>query len=480
MDSRRAERGFPRGPLAGAEGSRPFGLLLAPGHRRGLHAGVHPGGSGRPAVQAAGLHEEPGDGDCRRSGHHARPGDSDAVHAHGLLQVPAPVACRGVANTLCVGRYFPEEQHPISKWLFRVYEPACRFVLRHKAATLIAALLLVLTTIPVYFQLGSEFMPPLNEGSLLYMPTTMPGISVAEARRLAANNGPAVAAVSRGGTGVRQGGPGRNLHRPRPALNGRNHHRAQAGRPVAAGQAVVFQLPRFPSSPAAAHLARPHQPRRVDRRDERGDAVSGCGQRLDHAHPGTDRHAEHGRADPRRHQDSGGRPARDREDRRPAGVDLGANSRLAQRVRRAYRRRLFSRLHVEARRVGPLRTHYRRSGNGGSIGRRRRSRLDHRGRARALHDQRPLRPRLPPRPAQAPPGAGANSLRGPDSTGPTGRHRVGFRPGHAPRRERDALGLRLRGPGRARRGQLRRGGQAGCAAKPRTAHRLYHRLERPV
>jgi len=68
--------------------------------------------------------------------------------------------------------------------LFRVYEPACRFVLRHRAATLLAAAALVLTTIPVYMQLGSEFMPPLREGSLLYMPTTLPGISVTEAQQL--------------------------------------------------------------------------------------------------------------------------------------------------------------------------------------------------------------------------------------------------------------------------------------------------------
>jgi Cu(I)/Ag(I) efflux system membrane protein CusA/SilA len=87
-------------------------------------------------------------------------------------------------NTAAVGRYYPEEQHPISKRLFRIYEPACNFVLRHKAGTLIVALLLVLTTIPVYFQLGSEFMPPLYEGTLLYMPTTVPGISVAETQQL--------------------------------------------------------------------------------------------------------------------------------------------------------------------------------------------------------------------------------------------------------------------------------------------------------
>jgi len=89
-----------------------------------------------------------------------------------------------VVNAIVVGRYYPEEKHPISRRLFRVYEPACNFVLRHKAVTIVTALLLVASTIPVYFQLGSEFMPPLDEGTMLYMPTTVPGISVTEAQRL--------------------------------------------------------------------------------------------------------------------------------------------------------------------------------------------------------------------------------------------------------------------------------------------------------
>jgi copper/silver efflux system protein len=83
-----------------------------------------------------------------------------------------------------VGTYYPEEKHPISRILFRIYEPACRLVLKFPGATILAALLLVATAIPAYLSLGSEFMPPLDEGSLLYMPTTLPGISVTEAERL--------------------------------------------------------------------------------------------------------------------------------------------------------------------------------------------------------------------------------------------------------------------------------------------------------
>ena len=89
-----------------------------------------------------------------------------------------------LATTVAVGTYYPEEKHPVSKILFKVYEPACRFVLKHRKAVILAAIGLVLTTIPVYLQLGSEFMPPLREGSLLYMPTTLPGISVTEAQTL--------------------------------------------------------------------------------------------------------------------------------------------------------------------------------------------------------------------------------------------------------------------------------------------------------
>ena len=95
---------------------------------------------------------------------------------------PRPLAW--LANKIAVGRYYAEERHPISRAIFAVYEPVCRAVLRFPRTTVLAALLLVGATIPFYFRLGSEFMPSLDEGSLLYMPTTLPGISVGEAQRL--------------------------------------------------------------------------------------------------------------------------------------------------------------------------------------------------------------------------------------------------------------------------------------------------------
>jgi Cu(I)/Ag(I) efflux system membrane protein CusA/SilA len=88
------------------------------------------------------------------------------------------------ATSMLVGRYVPEERHPVSRVLFRAYEPVCRWVLRHRAATLVVAVLLMASTVPAFLRLGSEFMPPLHEGAFLYMPTTLPGMSVTEAQRI--------------------------------------------------------------------------------------------------------------------------------------------------------------------------------------------------------------------------------------------------------------------------------------------------------
>jgi len=89
-----------------------------------------------------------------------------------------------LATHAFVGKYYSEERHPISRVLFRIYEPACRFVLRRPKTVIAAALVAMAVSVPVYFKLGSEFMPPLNEGTMLYMPTTLPGLSVAQAQDL--------------------------------------------------------------------------------------------------------------------------------------------------------------------------------------------------------------------------------------------------------------------------------------------------------
>ncbi|MCG6149420.1 CusA/CzcA family heavy metal efflux RND transporter [Leptospira levettii] len=87
-------------------------------------------------------------------------------------------------TTIFVGKYHSEKNHPISKRLYLVYEPVVKMVLNHPKKTILSAVLLFLLTVPIYFKLGTEFLPPLNEGSILYMPTTLPGISIGEAERV--------------------------------------------------------------------------------------------------------------------------------------------------------------------------------------------------------------------------------------------------------------------------------------------------------
>jgi Cu(I)/Ag(I) efflux system membrane protein CusA/SilA len=89
-----------------------------------------------------------------------------------------------IVNAILVGKIHSEESHPISQPLMKLYHPVVEFVLEHKWMTIAAAVIAMLVTVPVYFKLGSEFMPPLDEGTLLYMPSTLPGISVTEAARM--------------------------------------------------------------------------------------------------------------------------------------------------------------------------------------------------------------------------------------------------------------------------------------------------------
>ena len=79
------------------------------------------------------------------------------------------------------GRIRPEREHPISRRMVAAYVPVVRFAVRHRRWVVLGAFLLMLSTVPVFLRLGAEFMPPLNEGTVLHMPTAPPGMSVAEA-----------------------------------------------------------------------------------------------------------------------------------------------------------------------------------------------------------------------------------------------------------------------------------------------------------
>ncbi len=82
------------------------------------------------------------------------------------------------------GRILPEHKNPINRFLIWVYHPVLEFVLRFKWSVLLLALLTLAVTLMPFRQLGSEFMPQLYEGELLYMPNTFPGISITKAREV--------------------------------------------------------------------------------------------------------------------------------------------------------------------------------------------------------------------------------------------------------------------------------------------------------
>jgi Cu(I)/Ag(I) efflux system membrane protein CusA/SilA len=82
------------------------------------------------------------------------------------------------------GKILPEERNPINRFLIRVYHPVVDFVVKHNKWVILGTLLLLAVTWIPFQRLGSEFMPPLYEGDLLYMPTTLPGMSITKAREV--------------------------------------------------------------------------------------------------------------------------------------------------------------------------------------------------------------------------------------------------------------------------------------------------------
>jgi Cu(I)/Ag(I) efflux system membrane protein CusA/SilA len=82
------------------------------------------------------------------------------------------------------GRIRPQEANPVNRVLMRLYRPVMAAVLRHPWRVAGGAVLVVAATVFPWSRLGSEFMPPLDEGSLLFMPTTVPGVSIAQARQI--------------------------------------------------------------------------------------------------------------------------------------------------------------------------------------------------------------------------------------------------------------------------------------------------------
>ena len=101
-----------------------------------------------------------------------------AMTAAALLSITLVPVLMGY---LIRGRIRPEMENPLSRLLVWAYRPVLRWALKLRWAVLAAAVLILLLTVLPYERLGSEFIPPLNEGDLLYMPSLLPGVSITEA-----------------------------------------------------------------------------------------------------------------------------------------------------------------------------------------------------------------------------------------------------------------------------------------------------------
>lgn len=87
-------------------------------------------------------------------------------------------------RSLMKGKLVPESRNPIANFFIKIYSPVLRICQRWKKTVIAISILIVLGSIPFVLRLGSEFMPPLDEGSLLFMPVTLPDVSNNEAKRI--------------------------------------------------------------------------------------------------------------------------------------------------------------------------------------------------------------------------------------------------------------------------------------------------------
>lgn len=103
------------------------------------------------------------------------------TYSMGFAAILAVTLTPALAAMFIRGRIRGEEINPLNRWLIAGYTPVVRFVVRFRKTVIAVAALCVAATVPAFLALESEFMPPLNEGALLYMPTAPPGMSMSEA-----------------------------------------------------------------------------------------------------------------------------------------------------------------------------------------------------------------------------------------------------------------------------------------------------------
>ena len=341
-----------RNPHRSGERSRPRAVLQPSHYHRVVHADLHAGIAGRTAVRPACLHQDLLDGGGGDPLHDAGAGADDPVRARAYrpraeephqpgADLDLPPDHQGGAE----GEDAHDPRGACRPWRERLARP----------------------------QLGSEFMPSLNEGTLLYMPTTLPGISITKAAELLQmqdriiKSFPEVASV--------YGKAGRAETSTDPA-------------PTEMFETVINLKPKEEWRPGVTIES-------LDRGDGQGAAISRRLERLDHADQGAHRHAGDRHPHACRHQGAGqgsdgAGPGREADrDRGPEG------SRHHERLCGARDRRLLPRHRARPRRARPLRPAHRQSAGHDRHGARRRSRHHDGRRPRALYGQCPLSARFP-------------------------------------------------------------------------------------
>ena len=150
------------------------------------------------------------------------------------------------ANAVLVGKIHSEENHPISRPLMRIYHPVVEFVLRHQWATIFAAFLVVAVTfaprIGVFEKIGSEFMPPLDEGCAAIHADNGPGHFRHRSSAGAPDPGQDSEIFSGSRTRVRKGRAGRNGYRPGASIDDGDGDPSKAAVRVAKNSDLVFGL----------------------------------------------------------------------------------------------------------------------------------------------------------------------------------------------------------------------------------------------
>ena len=181
-------------------------------------------------------------------------------------------------TTFLRGRIPAESRNPLNRFTMSLYHPALKAVLRIPVMAIILAVVLVGLTVYPFSKLGSEFMPPINEGDLLYMPTTMPGISITEAKNILQQTD--------------------RIIRQFPEVK---YVFGKAGRAeTATDPAPLSMIETTIRLKDPDTMASRHDHGRPDREDGSGGAIPGPGQFLGLPHHDPHRHAVH------RHQDPGG------------------------------------------------------------------------------------------------------------------------------------------------------------------------------